>query len=174
MCPTVESWFKKDLKLQIHLHKTFFADNRFLDSVHKYFLNQTTLNLRMKKMGFLKYRFVWKCNWHYLNLLSLSKRSHKINYCLSLNKDSLSESGESAESANYIEKLDLEAKSWLESYRSKHQSHVVTATPSECRLRGSKTNSTLNNSTINHISGVFLYNLCSLISIIWGLVMFDS
>ena len=136
----------------------------FLDSVHKYFLNQTTLNLRMKKMGFLKYRFVWKCNWHYLNLLSLSKRSHKINYCLSLNKDSLSESGESAESANYIEKLDLEAKSWLESYRSKHQSHVVTATPSECRLRGCKTNSTLNNSTRNsYILGFFLCNLCSLI-----------
>ena len=43
---TVNSRFKKDLKLQIHLHRAFFSDNRFLDSLHKSFFNQTTLNLR--------------------------------------------------------------------------------------------------------------------------------
>ena len=40
---TVNSRFKKDLILQIHLHKTFFSDDRFLDSLHKSFdsfLNQ--------------------------------------------------------------------------------------------------------------------------------------
>ena len=46
---TVNSRFKKDLNLQIHIHKAFFGDNRFLDSVHKYFLNQTTLDLRKEK-----------------------------------------------------------------------------------------------------------------------------
>ena len=37
---------KKDLNLQIHLHKTFFSDDQFLESVHKSFLNQNTLGLR--------------------------------------------------------------------------------------------------------------------------------
>ena len=37
---TVMSRFKKDLKLEIHLHKTFFSGKRFLDSLHKSFLNQ--------------------------------------------------------------------------------------------------------------------------------------
>ena len=46
---TVNSQFKKDLNLQIHLHKALFSDNQFLDSVHKSFSNQTTLNLRKKK-----------------------------------------------------------------------------------------------------------------------------
>ena len=46
---TVNSRFKKDLNLQIHLHKAFFSDDRFLDSVHKSFLNQTTLDLRKEK-----------------------------------------------------------------------------------------------------------------------------
>ena len=41
---TVNSWFKKDLNLQIH--KTFFSDDQFLESVHKSFLNQTTLDLK--------------------------------------------------------------------------------------------------------------------------------
>ena len=50
---TVNSRFKKDLKLQIHLHKAFFSDNLFLDSLHKYFLNQTTLDLRKEKWSFL-------------------------------------------------------------------------------------------------------------------------
>ena len=50
---TVNSRFKKDLKLQIHLHKTFFSDDRFLDSLHKSFLNQTTLDLRKEKWTFL-------------------------------------------------------------------------------------------------------------------------
>ena len=53
---TVNSRFKKDLKLQIHLHKAFFSDDRFLDSLHKSSLNQTTLDLRKKKMDFLKPR----------------------------------------------------------------------------------------------------------------------
>ena len=50
---TVNSRFKKDLKLQIHLHKAFFSDDRFLDSLHKSFLNQTTLDLRKEKWTFL-------------------------------------------------------------------------------------------------------------------------
>ena len=52
---TVMSRFKKDLKLEIHLHKAFFSGNRFLDSLHKPFLNQTCLDLR-KQMDFLKSR----------------------------------------------------------------------------------------------------------------------
>ena len=43
---TVKSRFKKDLKLEIHLHKAFFSGNQFLDSLHKSFLNQTSLDLR--------------------------------------------------------------------------------------------------------------------------------
>ena len=54
---TVNSRFKKDLKLQIHLHKAFFSDDQFLDSLHKSFLNQTTLNLRKKKWTFLNREF---------------------------------------------------------------------------------------------------------------------
>ena len=55
---TVNPRFKKDLKFQIHLHKAFFLDNRFLDSLHKSFKNQTTLDFRKKKMDFLKSRYV--------------------------------------------------------------------------------------------------------------------
>ena len=47
----------KDLKLQIHLHKAFFSDNRFLDSLRDFFLNQTTLDLRMEKWTFLNREF---------------------------------------------------------------------------------------------------------------------
>ena len=54
---TVNSRFKKDLKLQIHLHKAFFSDDRFFDSLHKCFLNQTTLNLRKEKWTFLNREF---------------------------------------------------------------------------------------------------------------------
>ena len=43
---TVNSRFKKDLKLQIHLH---FSDGQFLDSLHKSFSNQTTVHLRKEK-----------------------------------------------------------------------------------------------------------------------------
>jgi hypothetical protein len=59
---TVNSRFKKDLNLQIHLHKAFLSDNRFLDSYHKSFLNQTTLDLRKEKWSFLNREFtvVWK------------------------------------------------------------------------------------------------------------------
>ena len=39
--------------MQIHLHKAFFSDDRFLDSLHKYFLNQTALDLRKEKRTFL-------------------------------------------------------------------------------------------------------------------------
>jgi hypothetical protein len=53
----VNSRFKKDLKLQIHLHKTFFSDDRFLDSLHKSFLNQTTLDLRKEKWTLLNREF---------------------------------------------------------------------------------------------------------------------
>ena len=51
------SRFKKDLKLEIHLHKAFFSGNRFLDSLHKSFLNQTSLDLRKKKWTFLNQDF---------------------------------------------------------------------------------------------------------------------
>ena len=54
---TVNSRFKKDLKLQIHLHKAFFKDARFLDSLHKSLLNQTTLDLRKEKWTFLDPEF---------------------------------------------------------------------------------------------------------------------
>ena len=54
---TVNSQFKKDLKLQIHLHEAFFSDDRFLDSLHKSFLNQTTLDLRKEKWTFLNREF---------------------------------------------------------------------------------------------------------------------
>ena len=54
---TVNSRFKKDLKLQIHLHKAFFSDDQFLDSQHKSFLNQTTLDLRKEKWTFLIQEF---------------------------------------------------------------------------------------------------------------------
>ena len=48
---------KKDLNLQIHLHKAFFSTDQLLDSVHKSFLNQTTLNLRKEKWSFLNREF---------------------------------------------------------------------------------------------------------------------
>ena len=51
------SRFKKHLKLEIHLHKAFFGGNRFLDSLHKSFLNQTSLDLRKKKWTFLNQEF---------------------------------------------------------------------------------------------------------------------
>ena len=54
---TVNFRFKKDLNLQIHLHKAFFSDNQFLDSYHKSFLNQTTLDLRKEKWIFLNREF---------------------------------------------------------------------------------------------------------------------
>ena len=54
---TVNSRFKKDLKLQIHLHKAFFSDDRFLDLLHKSFFKKTTLNLRKEKWPFLNQEF---------------------------------------------------------------------------------------------------------------------
>jgi hypothetical protein len=54
---TVNSRFKKDVKLQIHLHKAFFSEDRFLGSLHKSFLNQTTLDLRKEKWTFLNQEF---------------------------------------------------------------------------------------------------------------------
>ena len=47
MC-TVNSRFKKDLNLQIQLHKTFLV-NYFSDPGQKSFLNQTILNSRKKE-----------------------------------------------------------------------------------------------------------------------------
>ena len=43
--------------MQIHLHKAFFSDDQFLDSLHKSFLNQTTLDLRKEKWTFLNREF---------------------------------------------------------------------------------------------------------------------
>ena len=57
MHSTVKSRFKKDLNLEIHLHKAYFGGNRFLDSLHKSFLNQTSLDLRKKKWTFLNQDF---------------------------------------------------------------------------------------------------------------------
>ena len=54
---TVNSRFKTDLKLQIHLNTTFFLDDQFLDSLYKSFLNQTTLDLRKEKWTFLNREF---------------------------------------------------------------------------------------------------------------------
>ena len=54
---TVNSQFRKYLKLQIYLNKAFFSDDRFLDSLHKSFLNQTTLDLRKEKWTFLNREF---------------------------------------------------------------------------------------------------------------------
>ena len=73
MC-TVNSLFKKDLKLQIHLHKAFFSDDRFLDSPDKSFLNQTTLNLRKEKRTFLNREFTVP------NKKSSEKKSKKIHF----------------------------------------------------------------------------------------------
>ena len=53
----MNSRFKDDLNLQILLHKTFFIDDRFLDSYHKSFLNKTTLDLRKEKWSFLNQEF---------------------------------------------------------------------------------------------------------------------
>jgi hypothetical protein len=77
---TVNSRFKKDLKMQIHLHKAFFSDNQFLDSLHKSFLNQTTLNSRKEKWTFLNREFtvltlvfiLFFNFWHFLFITSLS------------------------------------------------------------------------------------------------------
>ena len=64
---TVNSRFKKDLKLEIYLHKAFFSDDRFLDSLHKSFLNQTTLDLRKEKWTFLNQEFtVFNYNFVYI------------------------------------------------------------------------------------------------------------
>ena len=54
---TVNSRFKKDRNLQIHLHKDFFSDDRILDSYQKSFLNQTALDLRKEKWSFLNQEF---------------------------------------------------------------------------------------------------------------------
>ena len=43
--------------MQIPLHKALFLDDRFLDSLHKSFLNQTILDLRKKKWTFLNREF---------------------------------------------------------------------------------------------------------------------
>ena len=43
--------------MQILLHKAHFSDDRFLDSLHKSFLNPTTLDLRREKWTFLNREF---------------------------------------------------------------------------------------------------------------------
>ena len=58
----MNSRFKKDINLQIHLHKAFFLDDQFLESVHKSFLNQTTLDLRKEKWAFLNQEFTVLAN----------------------------------------------------------------------------------------------------------------
>ena len=54
---TVNSRFKKDLKLQIPLHKAFSSDEWLLDSLHKSFLNQSTFDLGKEKWTFLNRDF---------------------------------------------------------------------------------------------------------------------
>ena len=51
---TVNSRFKKVANSPT---KAFFTDDRFLDSLHKSFLNQTTLDLRKEKWTFLNREF---------------------------------------------------------------------------------------------------------------------
>ena len=41
----MNSRFRKDLNLQIQLHEAFFSNDKFLDSIHKSFINQATLDL---------------------------------------------------------------------------------------------------------------------------------
>ena len=82
--------------MQIHLHKAFFSDNWFLDSLHKSFLNQTTLDLRKEKWTFLNREFTVPLLWSWnIYLLSIScknsrkreiKISHK-NYWMKINSD---------------------------------------------------------------------------------------
>ena len=80
---TVNSRFKKDPELQIHLHKAFFSDNRFLDSYHKSFLNQTTLDLRKEKWSFLNREFtVLKECLNGLGLRSDSEFANKDTYLI--------------------------------------------------------------------------------------------
>jgi hypothetical protein len=66
---TVNSRLKKDLNLQIHLHKV--SHNWFLYLVHKSFLNQTTLNLGQEKRSFLNREFTVQSLIH-----SQSKQPH--------------------------------------------------------------------------------------------------
>ena len=68
---TVNNRFKKDLKLQIHLHKTFFSDNQFLDSLYKSFLNQTSLDLREEKWTFLNREFTVQCMYQTSHIIEL-------------------------------------------------------------------------------------------------------
>ena len=74
---TVNSRFKKDLNLQIYLHKNVFSKDQFLESVHKSYLCQTTLDLRKEKWGFLKLTVIYykhkilnqkHCDKEYLNM----------------------------------------------------------------------------------------------------------
>ena len=60
------------------LHKAFFSDNRFLDSLHKSFLNQTTLDLRKEKWTFLNREFTVIHFFGTRKLFSEVKRKKKI------------------------------------------------------------------------------------------------
>ena len=73
---TVKSWFKKDIKLQIHIHKAFFSEDWFLDSLHKSFLNQATLNSRKEKWTFLNREFTVQ------NFKKLNNQKYIIWRCL--------------------------------------------------------------------------------------------
>ena len=54
-------------------HKAFFSDDRFLDSLHKSFLNQTTIDLRKEKWTFLNREFTvlhrTKVRWRFRKIL---------------------------------------------------------------------------------------------------------
>ena len=52
----MNSRFKKDLNLQIHLHKTFFSTERFLDSVNKSLLKINNSRFKKEKINFLESR----------------------------------------------------------------------------------------------------------------------
>ena len=68
---TVNSQFEKDHKLQIYLHKTYFSDARFLDSLHKFLFNQTTLDLRKEKWTFLNREFTVFNKWPFYFIKTL-------------------------------------------------------------------------------------------------------
>ena len=45
------------INMQHSVHKAFFSNDRYLDSLHKSFLNQATLDLRKEKWTFLNQDF---------------------------------------------------------------------------------------------------------------------
>ena len=75
----VESRFKKDHNLQIHIPT--FADP-FSDSLHKSFLDKTTLKLRNKNWGYLLNLFSDSLHRSFLDKTTLKLRNKNCGYLL--------------------------------------------------------------------------------------------